>query len=239
MKVVSHIGQSEIKKKKTSWNKGKTFSLASRMKMSASKKALHLAPPNKKVIDEKRLTMLYQQGYRCSYLVQRFSVNRLTIKRIIKALSIIRTSKQTCSSPMFKQLMSAARLKALLGNPHEMKRIKLLLKQKGVIEARLKGISRTPTSIERLIHDELDAKGIPFAKQAVINNKFKVDVYISQHKTVIECDGDYWHTLPKVAARDKTKNTYLTKCGYKVFRFWEHDIRKNAKKCVENVFANL
>ncbi len=131
MKVVSHFGQPAIKKKKAPWNKGKTFSLASRMKMSASKKALHLAPPNKKVIDEKRLTLLYKQGYGCSYLAQVFRVNKQTIKRRVKALGINRTSKQTCSSPLFKQLMSAARLKALLGNPHEMKRIKLLLKQKG------------------------------------------------------------------------------------------------------------
>jgi len=239
MKVVSHFEQSEIKKKRTSWNKGKKFSLVSRMKMSASKKALHLTPPNKKVIDEVRLKKLYQQGYGCKYLAQVFRVHHEVIKRRVKALGINRSSKQTCSSPVFKQLMSSVRLKVLLDNPDEMKRVKLLLRQKDVIEARLKGISRTPTSIERLIHDELEAKGIPYAKQAVINNKFKVDVYLSLHKAVIECDGDYWHTLPKVAARDKAKNAYLTKCGYKVFRFWEHEIRMDAKKCVDTVFAYI
>ncbi len=192
MKVISNFGQSEIKKKKTPWNKGKTFSLVSRMKMSASKKALHLAPPNKIVLDEERLKKLYQQGYGCNYLAQVFRVKNETIKRRVRALGINRSSKQTCSTPVFKQLMSATRLKALTDNPQEMKRIKLLLKQKGVIEARLKGISRTPTSIECLIYDELDERDISFEKQAVINNKFKVDAYISQHKTVIECDGDYW-----------------------------------------------
>jgi very-short-patch-repair endonuclease len=207
--------------------------------MSASKKAIHFIPPNKIVIDEVRLKKLYQQGYGCRYLSQVFQVHHAVIKRRVKALGINRTSKQTCSSPLFKQRMSAVRLKTLLNNPHEMKRVQILMGRKDVIEARLKGMSRTPTSIERLIYDELEERDIPFEKQVVINSKFKVDVYLSQQKTVIECDGDYWHTLPKVVARDKAKNAYLTKCGYKVFHFWEHEIRKDAKKCVDNVISNL
>src|SRR5437660_12633927 len=118
MKVVSYFEQSEIKKKKTSWNKGQKFSLVSRMKMSASKKALHLSPPNKIVLDEERLKRLYQQGYGCRYLAQVFRVHHEVIKRRVKALGINRSSKQTCSSPVFKQLMSAVRLKALFDNPN-------------------------------------------------------------------------------------------------------------------------
>src|SRR5437764_13314396 len=152
MKVISHFEQSEIKKIRTSWNKGKKFSLISRMKMSASKKALHLSPPNKTVLDEERLKRLYQQGYGCNYLAQIFKVNKVVIKKRLRAFGINRTSKQTCSSPLFKQRMSEVRLKVLLNNPHEMKRVKLLMGRKDVIEARLKGMSRTPTSIERLIY---------------------------------------------------------------------------------------
>src|SRR5205814_9596447 len=128
------------------------------------------------------LKRLYQQGYGCRYLAQVFKVHHEVIKRRVKALGINRSSKQTCSSPLFKQRMSAVRLKVLLDNPTELKRVNLLLKQKDVIEARLKGISRTPTSIECLIYDELEERDILFEKQVVINNKFKVDVYISQQK---------------------------------------------------------
>src|SRR5437764_8728433 len=105
MKVISHFEQSEIKKIRTSWNKGKIFSLVSRMKMSASKKALHLSPPNKIILDEERLRRLYQQGYGCNYLAQVFRVNKVVIKKRLRALGINRSAKQTCSSPLFKQLM--------------------------------------------------------------------------------------------------------------------------------------
>src|SRR6059058_6072812 len=124
-------------KGQTAWNKGKKFSLVSRMKMSASKKALHLSPPNKIALDEERLKRLYQQGYGCRYLAQVFKVHHEVIKRRVKALGINRSSKQTCSSPLFKQRMSAVRLKTLSDNPHEMKRVTLLLKQKDIVEARL------------------------------------------------------------------------------------------------------
>src|SRR6266487_1369155 len=149
-------------KGQTAWNKGKKFSAEICMKMSASKKAIHFIPPNKIVLDEERLTQLYQQGYGCNYLAQLFKVNRVVIKKRLRALGINRTAKQTCSSPVFKLLMSTVRLKTLSDNPHELKRVTLLLQQKDVIEARLKGISRTPTSIECLIYDELEQRDIPF-----------------------------------------------------------------------------
>ena len=75
-------------------------------------------------------------------------------------------------------------------------------------------------------------------------------VYVSK-KIVIFLDGDFWHgynwkKLGKVPPRkywqkkiqkniDRAKkyNKMLKKDGWKVFRFWEHDVEKNEEKCIK------
>lgn len=59
---------------------------------------------------------------------------------------------------------------------------------------------------------------------------------------IIECDGDYWHANPIVYEEigkklsekqrmkrldDKIKNKIANDNGYKILRFWEHDINNN------------
>lgn len=86
---------------------------------------------------------------------------------------------------------------------------------------------KEPTSIEKIIYNFLKFKGIIFERQKLINNKFLVDAYIPQLNLVIECDGDYWHSLDNVKKRDKAKNAYLTKCGFNLLRLTETEINNN------------
>lgn len=78
-----------------------------------------------------------------------------------------------------------------------------------------------------------------FKEQYLIEGKFLVDVYIPSKKIVIQWDGDYWHNLQKVKARDKSQNNYLKKCGYKVLRFWEINIKNNPNKVGREIYENL
>jgi very-short-patch-repair endonuclease/endogenous inhibitor of DNA gyrase (YacG/DUF329 family) len=80
------------------------------------------------------------------------------------------------------------------------------------------------TSIEIKVYNTLKELGILFEKQYVVNDKFIVDAYIPSMKIVIECDGDYWHSLDKQIKRDRVKDDYLTKCGYKMLRLSEYAI---------------
>ena len=84
-----------------------------------------------------------------------------------------------------------------------------------------------PTSIEKKVYDELKARGILFEKQKLINGKFLVDAYIPSLNLVIEADGNYWHSLDRVKKRDKSKNAYLTKCGFNLLRLTETEIMSN------------
>ena len=79
------------------------------------------------------------------------------------------------------------------------------------------------------------------------------DFAYKKKKIVIFIDGDFWHgynwkKLGKVPpkkywqakierniARDKKYTRQLKKEGWKVLRFWEHDVKKKPLKCIEKV----
>ena len=104
------------------------------------------------------------------------------------------------------------------------------------------------TEIEKNMAKELINRGIPFVKQFSVNNKFVCDFAIPAFKIIIECDGDYWHANPKLFAekelsrtqknnlkRDVYKDKFLFKEGWKVFRFFESDIKFSVSKCVDKI----
>lgn len=56
--------------------------------------------------------------------------------------------------------------------------------------------------------------------------RFHVDFLLEKYKSVIECDGEYWHLLPKAIDRDKRKDILLKSLGYKVLRFTGNELDK-------------
>lgn len=72
-----------------------------------------------------------------------------------------------------------------------------------------------------------------------------------KRKIVIFIDGDFWHgynwkklgkippakywqnKIRKTMVRDIKYNQQLKKDGWKVLRFWEHDIKRNPEKCIK------
>lgn len=87
----------------------------------------------------------------------------------------------------------------------------------------------------------------------------KPDIALRKYKTVIFIDGEFWHGYNWVERRDKIKtnrefwiakierniqrdeevNEALDEMGYKVFRFWETEVKKNLNTCLEEVLAHL
>jgi len=96
-----------------------------------------------------------------------------------------------------------------------------------LLEGRMLQASNHRTSIENRLYESLASLGVPFIPQKLMEGKFLVDAYIPGQRLVIEADGDYWHALPRVQARDRAKNAYLTKCGYRMLRLSETEIRND------------
>lgn len=87
----------------------------------------------------------------------------------------------------------------------------------------------------------------------------KPDIVLNRYKTVIFIDGEYWHGynwterkkkvktnrafwIPKIERnmqRDREVNAELNRLGYKVFRFWENEIKKEPKRCLIEVVLHL
>lgn len=80
-----------------------------------------------------------------------------------------------------------------------------------------------------------------FQEQVLIANKFLVDILLPNN-IIVQWDGDYWHGyhthlkdgIPNKRqkermCRDKSQDLYMTKCGYKILRFWEHEVIEEYK----------
>ena len=94
----------------------------------------------------------------------------------------------------------------------------------GAASTRTQGGRRS--SIELLVEAELIRLGEVFESSKPVGH-WLLDFFLPDRKLVLECDGDYWHSIPEVAARDLRKDTWLRQHGYEVVRLSENDIREN------------
>lgn len=84
----------------------------------------------------------------------------------------------------------------------------------------------------------------------------KPDVSIKKYKLAIFIDGEFWHYynwdkrkktiksnrafwIPKIERniqRDREVNQQLIEKDYTIFRFWEHEIKNELTKCINDIF---
>lgn len=84
------------------------------------------------------------------------------------------------------------------------------------------------SSIERTMAYLLEQAGFVF-KHGVPIGPYEFDFIIGD--LVVECDGDYWHSLPGVKERDAEKDEFLSKQGYRILRLTETEIQSDPVEC--------
>ena len=100
------------------------------------------------------------------------------------------------------------------------------------------------TTPERLLKSSLRKNGISFEEYFPIFGQ--PDIAIPNKKIAIFVDGCYWHGCPRCNSelnghqlRNKYKDRYVTRKleeqGWKVLRFWEHEIYENLEGVVEMI----
>ena len=62
--------------------------------------------------------------------------------------------------------------------------------------------------LERVTQHLLDVLGIEYDKHHIIG-PYEFDFYLPQHNLLIECQGEYWHSLDKAKRSDAAKFTYI------------------------------
>ena len=98
------------------------------------------------------------------------------------------------------------------------------------------------TKPERITQIALSLEQIPYQKHKPFkmndDSYHQVDLFIKPN-ICIECDGDYWHNLPKAKIRDKLINESLKSQGLVVLRFWEHEIKSDIDAVINKIKAYL
>jgi DNA mismatch endonuclease (patch repair protein) len=113
-------------------------------------------------------------------------------------------------------------------------------------------IKSKDTKLEVAFREAFWSKGFRYRKNSL---KYfgKPDIVLKKYKTVVFLDSCFWHgckkhfRMPatrkeywktKIARnreRDEEVNLYYKNMGWKVFRFWEHDIEKNLDKTMAKI----
>jgi very-short-patch-repair endonuclease len=96
-------------------------------------------------------------------------------------------------------------------------------------------LKKKQTKIEQTIETELKRRNIYYEKQIPLCKISIVDFYLPETRTVIYCDGNYWHSLEKVKQRDINQNFILMFHGFNVYRFTETEINKSPKRCINKI----
>jgi hypothetical protein len=83
------------------------------------------------------------------------------------------------------------------------------------------------SSIQISLYDYLDDLGVAYHKEGASTTFgfYVFDCLVPEHKLLIECQGDYWHSLPNAIRNDKAKFTYISKYfpEYTIMYVWERE----------------
>lgn len=75
--------------------------------------------------------------------------------------------------------------------------------------------------------------GLKFKRQVPMGS-YVVDFCCQEKRLVIELDGGQ-HSELEISEKDKEKQDFLEKSGYKVLRFWNNDVNNNIEGVLETV----
>ena len=135
-------------------------------------------------------------------------------------------SKNTPSSPL--QGTSPARGEA---NNHTRRNYTPCAKQLAI------NLRKNATPQERLLWHHLrnQQMGVKFRRQFPIDNKYIADFICLEHRLIIEIDGSQ-HAGNQ---QDLTRTRYLTRQNFRVIRFWNIEIVRDIKTCLEVIYRAL
>ena len=202
----------ETNKKISESNKGRIISKETRDKISKSNKGRIISKEHKNILRERMIKNNPSYGGLSKEQKEKISKNSAKVWKD-KTLSL-----------EHKTNISIATKKGMDNSETRLKLRKARAERK---------FPYSNTSIEIKIQDELKDRNIIFETQ-----KYKLegtpDIFIEPNICIF-ADGDYWHNYPDGRDRDRYVDKELKKQGYKVFRFWEHAINKDVKKCINMI----
>lgn len=122
----------------------------------------------------------------------------------------------------------------------------------------MKRIKSTETKPEQFLRKMIWATGLRYRKN-VKKLPGSPDIVFFKYKLAIFVDGDFWHGynwedkkeriktnrqfwIPKIERnmqRDRENAEKLLQLGFKVLRFWEHEVKNDAYQCIIQIINKL
>lgn len=95
------------------------------------------------------------------------------------------------------------------------------------------------TSIEVALREEFLRRGWAFEMHIGMFGLGIPDFVFPQALLIVQADGDYWHSRPLTAARDKRFDAAAAEAGWVVLRFLGSEIGRAAAACADAVASHL
>ena len=89
------------------------------------------------------------------------------------------------------------------------------------------------TSLERIMREELERRGLSFESQYPTRSGFIIDFAFSDKRIGIECDGEMWHKPGN--RRDRYRDRILKRGGWRIIRFTGTERMDNVSSCVDRI----
>jgi DNA mismatch endonuclease, patch repair protein len=124
----------------------------------------------------------------------------------------------------------------------------------------MQGNTSTHTKPEKLLQRELRSRGLRYRTHSP-ELPGRPDLVFSAHRTVVFCDGDFWHgknwrllkqqlarrfnadywiaKIERNRRRDRSQVTALKNQGWRVLRYWESDIRRSPQAIADQLQETL
>lgn len=177
------------------------------------------SPSKQELLDEYNINKLSK-----SQLATKFGCSIALINKLFKIYNIkARTNSEsqlvrseTIRKQMKKQWSDPDYIQKMVGkydNLHKMN--DLAKKQLGKI-----------SSIQRILYSILDDLNIEYEIEKTIGY-WTFDCYINKHNLLIECQGNYWHSLKNTKIKDSQKASYISNNfpDKKLIYVWEHEFK--------------
>ncbi len=174
------------------WNKGLPFpnnrkgcklSEETKRKISEVQKGKHIPEITRKKISEKMKIVMLGNNNGIGHIITKEHRHKLNIAK-----------SQKIWSDDERRVMSENSKRYWDNLTQDQKEAKIIVMHRGLHKAR-------PSSIEIAIAKVLDIINEPYEQNKYMF-KFYADFYLPNRNLVIECNGEYWHNLPRIIERD-------------------------------------
>lgn len=115
-------------------------------------------------------------------------------------------------------------------------------RQKRILERNIYKIPKTEKIMKRILIEHFNMiEGKDFKHQYYVNieHPYVSDFYIYTANLVIECDGDYWHSLPEKITEDRRRENEMDCANIRWIRFTETQLKKQEKEVIKILSEKL